>query len=116
VGFEQAHLRERVRQDLRIAAYLDQRFSVVPPTDEEVEAVYRGSPGRFTRAGAPVPLDEVRVLIVREIVWQRRAPQVEAWVETLRRRSQIVNLYGTPGPAGGASVSGSRIAGPAGPD
>ena len=33
-GIEERHLREYVRQDLRMNAYLDQRFTSVPPPEE----------------------------------------------------------------------------------
>jgi hypothetical protein len=92
-GLDERHLRERLRQDLRIAAYLDQRFTVVQPTDEEVELVFRNDSARFTREGSLMPLDEARAVIVREIIQERRAGRVEEWVAGLRRRAQIVDLY-----------------------
>ena len=58
-GFDVAHVREIVRQNLRLRAYLDQRF-VVPDGDP-----------------------------------QRRQKLIDDWVESLRRRSPVVNLYTT---------------------
>ena len=37
VGIEERHLREHVRQDLRMTAYLDQRFTTAPPSEDELE-------------------------------------------------------------------------------
>jgi hypothetical protein len=88
-GLEETHLRERLRQDLRIAAYLDQRFVVTPPTDDEIEQLYRREPSRFTRDGTILPLDRVRPDVVRALVDERRAARVEEWIAGLRRRSQI---------------------------
>ena len=59
-GFDVAHVREIVRQNLRLRAYLDQRF-VVPDGDP-----------------------------------QRRQRLIDDWVESLHRRSQVVNLYKPP--------------------
>jgi hypothetical protein len=64
VGLNEPHLRERLRQDLRISAYLDQRFAA-PASDGQVEA----------------PAAE------------RRATRVEEWIAGLRRRTPIVTLY-----------------------
>ena len=59
-GFDAAHVREIVRQNLRLRAYLEQRFV---PVD--------GDP-------------------------QRRQKLIDDWVESLRRRSPVVNLYRQP--------------------
>lgn len=56
-GFDPAHVREIVRQNLRLRAYLDQRFTAPD-----------GDP-------------------------QRRQKLIDDWVESLRRRSPVVNLY-----------------------
>jgi hypothetical protein len=57
VGLEEMHLREIVRENLRIQSYLDQRF----PADTAV----------------------------------RRGELVAEWLAGLRRRAEIVDLYGT---------------------
>jgi hypothetical protein len=92
-GLDETHVRERLRQDLRIAAYLDQRFAVAPPSDEEMDGIYRNDPARFTRAGLLLSLDEARPEIARALVEERRAARVEEWVAGLRRRAQVVALY-----------------------
>jgi len=55
-GFDAAHVREIVRQNLRLRAYLDQRF-------------------------------------VADGDAQRRQKLIDDWVESLRRRSPVINLY-----------------------
>ncbi len=59
VGITERSLAETLRQDLRIRAYLDQRF---PAAQERRDAV------------------------------------IEEWMTGLRRRAEIVDLYGTPPP------------------
>ena len=44
VGISETHLRETLRGDLRIRAYLEQRFTVAQPGDEELGRYYRDQP------------------------------------------------------------------------
>lgn len=95
VGVGEKHLRETLRQDLRIRAYLDQRFTVAPPTDEEVGRHYREHPQEFSRNGAVVPFEQVRAAVTEAVRSDRRRPLVEEWVAGLRRRAEIVDRYAT---------------------
>jgi hypothetical protein len=89
VGLEVTHLREWLRQDLRALAYLDQRFVVTPPAEEEIAAVYARDAARFLRQGTPLTLEEARPDIVRQLVGERRAARVEEWLSGLRQRTTI---------------------------
>ena len=91
-GLNERQLRERLRQELRMAAYLDQRFPVAAPTEDDVLAFYRDHPERFSRQGEPVPLGQVRGDVVQGIVAERRGVRVDEWLVGLRRRAQIVDL------------------------
>jgi len=93
VGVNERHLRETLRQNLRIRAYLDQRFTVPPPTDEEVGRYYREHQQEFSRDGASVPLDQARQNVVEAVRTERRRVLVDDWVLGLRRRSEIVDMY-----------------------
>jgi len=93
VGLDERYLREILRQDLRIRAYVEQRFTIPPPADEEVEAYYREHAPIFAGAGAVPPLDAVRERVVQAIVEERRKELVDTWVAGLRRRADITNLY-----------------------
>lgn len=77
-------IRRRVVDDLRIAAYLDQRFAAAAqPT--EVEVVERA---RADGAGVPVPepaLAAARATLVHE----RRTRLVADWLDGLRRRAAV---------------------------
>jgi hypothetical protein len=90
VGLEETHLREWLRQDLRALAYLDQRFVVTQPSEEEIAAAYGRDAARWARQGARLPLEDVRPAIVRALVSERRAARVEEWLSGLRRRTAIV--------------------------
>jgi hypothetical protein len=93
VGIDERHLRETLRQDLRIRAYLDQRFTMVPPSDEELGRYYREHPRVFTRDGELQPLEVVRSDIVQAVTADRRRVVLEEWKAGLRRRADIIDLY-----------------------
>lgn len=91
-GITENHLRETLRQDLRIQAYLDQRFAVAPFTDEELGRYYRVHLQTFTRGGAVEPFESARPAVVQAAAAEQRAKLVEEWIAGLRRRSDIVDL------------------------
>ena len=93
VGMDEAHLRETLRQDLRIRAYFEQRFTVAPPGDEELGRYYRDHQDVFTRNGVLAPFAEVRQDIVQTLVADRRRALADEWIAGLRRRGDIVDRY-----------------------
>ena len=93
VGVNERHLRETLRQNLRIRAYLSQRFTVVPATDEEVGRYYREHQDEFSRNGAVIPFEQARPNVVQAIGTERRRLLVGDWVAGLRRRAEVVELY-----------------------
>ena len=79
-----------IRDDLRIAAYLQQRFgTAMDPSEGEVLAYYRAHPERFTRDGVLRPfssvVEEARAMVIDE----RRATTIREWIAGLRRRADI---------------------------
>jgi hypothetical protein len=92
-GIDENHLRETLREDLRIRAYEDQRFTVPPPSDEELGRYYREHPQAFARQGQLVPFDTARADIVRLASEDRRKTLIADWVAGLRRRADVTVLY-----------------------
>jgi peptidyl-prolyl cis-trans isomerase SurA len=92
-GIDEKHLRETLREDLRIRAYLDQRFAVPVPSDDELRAYYRQHREAFTRGTDLLPFDAVRPQIVQTLVAGQRKTLVDDWVAGLRRRGDITDLY-----------------------
>jgi hypothetical protein len=88
-GIEERHLREYVRQDLRMNAYLDQRFTSVAPADEEIGRFYREHAELFTRNGTLVPFETARADVVRALSAQSRGALVQDWLNGLRRRADL---------------------------
>jgi hypothetical protein len=89
LGIEERHLREYVRQDLRMAAYLEQRFTTIPPPEDEIGRYYREHPDRFMRDGVLIPLEDARPAIVQALSAQGREALVGDWLAGLRRRADI---------------------------
>jgi hypothetical protein len=92
-GIDENRLRGRLREDLRIRAYEDQRFIVSAPTDDELGRYYRDHPQAFTRQGALVPFDAARADIARLASEDRRKTLIADWVAGLRRRADVTVLY-----------------------
>jgi parvulin-like peptidyl-prolyl isomerase len=92
-GMGEERLRRLLRDELRIRAYLDERFIVPPPGDDELGQYYRDHLGTFTRDGQVVPFDAARAEIAAAVATTRRAALISDWVRGLRRRAEISNLY-----------------------
>jgi hypothetical protein len=93
VGMDERYLRETLRQNLRIQAYIDQRFTIPPPSDEELGAYYRAHPEAFAVNGQVAAFETVRNAVVAAAVAERRQALVNTWMAGLRRRAEILNLY-----------------------
>ncbi len=85
------------RDTLRIQAYLDQRFGVgVPVNDEQARQFYDEHPATFTRDGRVRPFAEVADDARREASADRRRLAVEQWVRDLRARAEVVIVAERP--------------------
>jgi hypothetical protein len=80
-----------VRDDLRIEAYVAQRFTAAAqPTDEEVAAYFASNATRFVQPGT-VADDAAMTRARAALVESRRQALVDAWLGGLRRRADIVS-------------------------
>ncbi len=93
VGMNEGYLRERLRQDLLIRAYIEQRFAIPSPTDEDLALYYRDHLPAFTRNGQVTAFEDARDSVVQSVAGERRQGLVDTWVAGLRRRADITNLY-----------------------
>jgi hypothetical protein len=91
-GTDEKHLHETLRQDLRIQAYLDQRFAV-PPSEDELARYYHEHLETFTRDGRAVPFEAARAQVMHAAAADRRRTLVDDWLAGLRRRGDITDLY-----------------------
>jgi hypothetical protein len=91
-GFTAARLRGWVREDLRIASYLDQRFAAVgAPSDEEVSVYYTTHRQEFERLG--LGFAAAATIIRDRLSAERRSELIADWVADLRRRTTVVELW-----------------------
>ena len=99
-GIDEARIRDIARDNLRIQAYLDQRFgATVQLTEEEVAQYYRIHPDEFTRNGTLTPFAQAEPLARVRAGAERRASIVAQWTGSLRARGEVVVMLPTPPPA-----------------
>ena len=93
VGFSRDDLLQVLRDDLRLEAYLENRFGAVPaPTEEQLRAYHDERRDEFVEGGRPLPFAEARPFVLRSYAEERRAVLVGEWVEGLVRRGQVNRL------------------------
>ena len=93
-GFTVDQLRIYVRDDLRIRAYLQQRFgTALTAAEEDMLAYYRTHTRDYTRDGLVRPFSEVREEVRQSLLAERRAGLVREWLASLRRRTEVNVLY-----------------------
>ena len=98
-GLDENHLRQTLRENLRILAYEDQRFTVAPPSEDELARYYRDHPDLFRRQGQVVPFEAAREDVTRAVTAERRNALIADWVTGLRRRGDVIDLYLPGAPA-----------------
>jgi len=93
VALTPERLRGKVRDDLRIEAYIDDRFfAPAQPTDDEVARYYDRHRADFTRDGQLLPLDDVRAVARERAAAERREALVSTWLARLRQTAEITVL------------------------
>ena len=88
-GISLEQLRRQLRDDLRIEAYLMQRFGSMQPSDEEILAYYRDHQAAYTNNGVVLPLNDVREAVKAAIITEKRNATIRDWVTGLRRRANV---------------------------
>ena len=89
-GLDEGRIREIARDNLRVQAYLDQRFgTTVQLTEEEVLQYYRIHPDEFTRDGRLMPFAEAESMARERAAMERRAAMLGQWHRDLRGRADI---------------------------
>jgi hypothetical protein len=93
-GYGEEQIREVARDNLRIQAYLNQRFGAsVQPSDDEVGQYYRTHLDEFTRDGRVMPFVAAEPEARRRAAAERRRALVFQWMRELHQRADIVELY-----------------------
>jgi len=90
VGMSDATLTAWLRNDLRIAAYLDQRFTAAAqPTREQAQAYFRDHEADFAVAGSTPEFATIEAEVRRRVAADRRATRIREWTESLKQRAEI---------------------------
>ena len=93
-GLSLEQLRLYVRDDLRIEAYVGQRFGTAfRPSEEDLVAYYRSHEADFTRNGTLLSFSQVRDEVRGALIAERQAAAVREWMSGLRRRTEVNVLY-----------------------
>lgn len=94
VGLSVGQLRVYVRDELRLDAYLRQRFAATfQATEEEVARYYQDHQADFTVGGKVLPYADVREHARQAVIEQRRVAAIREWMAGLRRRAEVNVLY-----------------------
>jgi hypothetical protein len=94
-GFSEARLRTWLRDDVRIAAYLGQRFAAVGvPSDEDVRAYYASHRAEFDQK--QLSFEAASAAIRDRLSGERRGQLITDWIQDLRRRTTVVELWRKP--------------------
>jgi hypothetical protein len=93
-GYTVEQLRLYVRDELRIDAYIQQRFGATfQPSEDDLVRYYTEHPAEFTRDGRLLPFGEAREQAGRAVRAQLRAAAIREWLSGLRRRTEVNVLY-----------------------
>jgi hypothetical protein len=93
-GYGEQQIRDIARDNLRIQAYLNQRFgSSVQPNDDEVGQYYRTHLDDFTVNGRVIPFVEAEPTARQRAAAERRRTVISDWMRDLRQRADVVELY-----------------------
>jgi hypothetical protein len=83
-------LRSVVADNLRIEAYIEQRFgAAAQPTPDEVQRYYREHPGEFTKDGRLAGYEDVQQAALQKASTERKRALITDWLDRLRRRGQV---------------------------
>jgi hypothetical protein len=93
-GLDDEQITEIARDNLRVQAYLNQRFgTATQATQDEAADYYRSHPEEFQRNGKPIPFDEAEPTARQRSSSERRQSMIGQWLRDLRQRADVVVLY-----------------------
>lgn len=88
-GFNEVRIVAWIRDDLRIQAYLAQRFAAAGvPTEQEVSLAYTSRRAEFEKAGTT--FEQATPMLREQLSAARRRELIADWVADLRRRTDVV--------------------------
>jgi hypothetical protein len=89
-GITEQRVTDVARENLRMSAYLDQRFgTTVQVSDEEVAAYYRTHEAEFTNNRGLVPYEDAEPTARQRASDERRRAIIGQWIRDLRSRADV---------------------------
>lgn len=94
LGLDDRSLHRWLRETLVARLYVERRFDAAPPlTEEELRAYYAGHSARFVRGGRQLSFEDASAEVAAALQAERRDQALAAWMERLRRRAEIREVY-----------------------
>ena len=94
LGLDDAGVRRFVRDTLMFRQYVERRTeSVLPATEEELREYYGKHAARFVRNGRQLSFEDSLADVTAALQQQRREQATTAWMDRLRRRADIREVY-----------------------
>jgi len=94
LGLDDAGVRRFVRATLMFRQYVERRIeSVLPATEEELREYYAKHAARFVRNGRQLSFEDSLADVTAALQQQRREQATTAWMDRLRRRADIREVY-----------------------
>lgn len=93
VGMRDAALAAWFKDDLRMAAYLEQRFTAAAqPTRQQAQTYFQQHSADFAVNGVTPLFASVEPEVRRRVAAERRATRIKDWVDSLKQRAEIRRL------------------------
>jgi hypothetical protein len=95
LGLDDRSLHRWLRETLVARLYVERRFDAAPPlTDEELRAYYASHPARFVSGGRQLSFEDAVAEVTAALQAERRDQALAAWMDRLRRRADIREIWG----------------------
>jgi hypothetical protein len=97
LGLDETGVQRFVRDTLAARLYVDRRFeTMLPATEEELRAYYARHAAQFIRNGRQLSYDDALGDLTAMLDRERRLQAEAAWMERLRRRADIREVWVPP--------------------
>jgi hypothetical protein len=94
LGLDERGVQRLVRDTLLARQYLERRFeSVLPATEEELREYYATHAARFVQNGRQLSFEDALADVTAVLQQDRRQQAMTAWMDRLRRRADIREVY-----------------------
>ena len=97
LGLDDRGLERLLRDTLVVRLYVERRFDVAPPlSEDELRAYYLANQARFVRNGRQLAFEDTVAEVTAVLQQERRDQAIAAWMDRLRRRAEIREIYASP--------------------